>query len=1035
MSLLYYNKKKLSFIRTLLDQASPINENSNVQEMAAVLKKCEVRLRAVTAFYRPDERPLPVARLVADLATIDQAIKANNNLPQARGLLQGFDGRVNDALEKAKITANRRIKIAALRPKHEYRVNQADRLIKRITAVDEGKGGEFRGRLNLLKTLPPDPDAAQRAYKGLKTLIDELSTKLAGLSARAQGTVGNGNYQQARRDAERVLGELRLVVPIDKIESFENQIANSAKRVALEADQSDAEQEKLVNSTAASNRILEEFRLAKQQCGQRKAACETIIKDIHGVVPASVAQKYQSAWDSIEILLGLREYVQALNKMTTLTQTYGQDQFVKTAAQKKKDWEGVKTGVDENLSKLVKAMSRLGRADPKLAGAALLRRKLQKANELAQAGDFAAALDAMPQDDWQRQIEALPSHADTFERLSLMREAAQKTFQECYKAFETEIVTFEAKGGDGSYYRDELARYELAWEAARDSASTEEDFHKALSAFKQSFEHLRFGLGLEGNHAAILEDSKARRKVAEARVAMNDPLGRLAVYLPDVSEAYRKKVVNAKTLKELEELKTDVEGVLGVQENKLEQLRGESVHDTATYEREIKQLKKVTKAAGPYFDELSARVLAARGMLESPVEDVVKDGKKELDGVKEALDKIKSAYANPKSATTFENVQADSDALRKEITKHDSLAKTTPTVQKDLLNQLTALTRRALALPPAQGRQLLAAFRSGVFEPARKKAEASAKQRTELIAEGKKLKTKVETVIPKFLVKYRAALLARIQAALDTEQGAEAFAENQLALIAVELNACEEDNSNSYKLAQESRAEADALEQDRRKKEWEGRVHVYKKYRMQAGAANGERFSNKQSRELLKTLDTRFSQAERLAKNGFFDEAETALIEAEQMARKLIRTPGGPRASSCDKLPKIEKEYQAAVAAFVSQVAALAKTIDDALNNEPNAPNTIQRAKIKDQLSALSTSFNPKAFETLVTVAVNHNLNVAERRASREAALAGIRSYLDLFKTDPLLSRIEFNPFKTGVNVSHLRAKLVDLNVNLLRCI
>ncbi len=70
-----------------------------------------------------------------------------------------------------------------------------------------------------------------------------------------------------------------------------------------------------------------------------------------------------------------------------------------------------------------------------------------------------------------------------------------------------------------------------------------------------------------------------------------------------------------------------------------------------------------------------------------------------------------------------------------------------------------------------------------------------------------------------------------------------------------------------------------------------------------------------------------------------------------------------------------------------------------------------------------------------MTTAANTELEVTKRRAARESSLAIIRGYLELLKSDPLMSQIEYNPFKVRVELATLKVKLTDLSVNLMRCI
>ncbi len=402
------------------------------------------------------------------------------------------------------------------------------------------------------------------------------------------------------------------------------------------------------------------------------------------------------------------------------------------------------------------------------------------------------------------------------------------------------------------------------------------------------------------NVNGVLVDSKEARVERDDQVAFNkvrkeelqELLSQLSAYDPDGVGIFNKAVEDAADADELEQLKLRADQAVKAKASEMADLRRDAVSKADIVEKEIKTRKgHANEDSAGYFDELHGRVMGARGMLASPVKEVIEQGKAEILAVEKTLKDDKSDSKKGELGTGFKEVKEFSTELRKDIKEHDALKKFAESVRKDLLNQLTVRTRAAFNKPPKSALADLTAFRDKEVKDAKDAAEAIKKKRTDLTERAETMKKTVEKDIPEFLMKYRASLLSRISSAADPSEGGEDFGDNQLDLIAAELKVAK--GNESYMLARESRAENDEFEQERRKKEWEGRVKIYKKFRDAAGRSTGEIILNKKTKSLLKTVDVQFTQAERFAKNGFFDQAESTLAAAEKAARQVLRNPKG----------------------------------------------------------------------------------------------------------------------------------------------
>ncbi len=473
------NHKKKKFIETVLSQKITIVKSTPLDDYEAILKKCELRLLAVSVFNRPNLGLVYDTDLAADIQTVKNAIgKAKtgdkSELGAAKLCLEKFDGKVKTALAKAKGDAQDRTDSAAVGPKYDFYLRLANIYLNRITPFDNDKGVALGKKLTPLSTLPREPARAKLTYKRLKALVTELWELDKKVSGKAEGEVGNPAFKEARKSAEIVLAKLREKVPPVEVGVFEKQISDCAKKVAINPKNAATEKVELETHTHNALQVLTAFERAEKECISLRPDCERIVQGMLGAIPPETAAKFQSRWDSIEILLGLHEFAKAKAEMANLKRDFKADPTVATASQKKRDWNDIKGAVGLNLTKLGDVIRRLARADTELAKAGLLLQKLHKANDLGKANDFAAALAALPTGDWQKEIADLVTRADESEKLVDKREAANKEFSKRRVLFEAEIKKLEDVDGDGSHYVTRLGIVQaLLGEHAGCSASTE----------------------------------------------------------------------------------------------------------------------------------------------------------------------------------------------------------------------------------------------------------------------------------------------------------------------------------------------------------------------------------------------------------------------------------------------------------------------------------------------------------------------------------------------------------------------------------
>ena len=117
---------------------------------------------------------------------------------------------------------------------------------------------------------------------------------------------------------------------------------------------------------------------------------------LQGSVAPEVAEKYQSTWDSIEVLLGLHEYVKAKDDMAGLINDFKADPVVRPLRRRRRSGTTSRTRSAPTCRSSSTRWAVSPSPTPNWPRRAACYQNLRKANDLGAANDFAGALAILP---------------------------------------------------------------------------------------------------------------------------------------------------------------------------------------------------------------------------------------------------------------------------------------------------------------------------------------------------------------------------------------------------------------------------------------------------------------------------------------------------------------------------------------------------------------------------------------------------------------------------------------------------------------
>lgn len=628
----------------------------------------------------------------------------------------------------------------------------------------------------------------------------------------------------------------------------------------------------------------------------------------------------------------------------------------------------------------------------------------------------------------------------------------QRAFEEAWAAAESELVTLDtAAPGASAEFRAPLddCRVALNQAIAKVRALPDvvalADHVAAVGAVTRKSATLRGdGPALSDKKAKIAFDRAcdattvalvaAREAVKTLRANGNESTDQLSADLARLEKEHKAAVALPATLEVIGAAATaarDVvtqarvateSAVVRVEKNRADILKSIKAADAV--------LTNIATKADPVFAglfaDLKQQVLDVTALAASPRDDVLVEARRLVTELTKEITRVTAqvlAAREKGSVSPFKVVAAALAELAKSLTNAD-LVEFLPERQAvrvlahtELLKSLEAKKPEDRAKPVQELQVLLNA--------------------DILAAQGRKVKCKQVKLLAEDLVKAIAALpdalaykkqataqVATLKALADKAGGEDAAL---IRLIALEADVTKAATDPMALAAADGKAVVEENQRDAAEADFVARYALFEKKRHAIKAVVTKAGGDLKSMEPVKSMG---KEAKKLADAYNFDAARVMLDSAMEVAENIRAAPLGQKKLARDQLKATQQRWKTAVTAFNAAIKAIVKDLTE--KGTDDVANAAAVTAALAEIGALTTVFNPAAFDKAVPILANKDGDRRVRRAEREAALKTVRRYQKLLTKDPTLLAVRSTPFGKTPQ-SPLFAAVNDLDLNIKR--